>query len=499
MYVADDTRTMTFVLREVMHLHTVKIPTPGSTGSVLPGTLYRFVASPLSAMLKQRTNATTHADEYYTNTLGITASRWREIKYVGTRVQFVPLATTGRVDPADITQSASGVPRSSVGGSDYSPQGSIHPYDALNFIHWRRWTGGNFNIPKWDTDALATTDDAYIQKCLAYDQEWLADDRFNHSKLTDGMQFDSVPLRVDLETSALAGNSLFGFYTAGSLVADKNNYAGVNSGNSSESDAKTNADANPVGNPLYHLSGQVNAVYDPDLTSWLQPAGMIMPTAGKDYHEQGWLPNPFAGFTYTPSESYTPGDESWLVSGYWPQFPWFADYPSIASHQFDYTSGGVTKTTKWASTYPLDLNYLIKLCIERFLNPLAIIRLPPAYGSMFYWTVYMAHIFCLRKPFLTNSAWQVGTVQKMDQVASPVAKLAGDDDDLTPELVAVADAPIIQSIGADPYGLTESPIVMTLADLAPHMRTYSEPRHVGVGAPRESQEGDADGKEVTDS
>lgn len=474
MYIGDDTRTMTFVLREVFHYHTSKINT---SSTQMPGELLRIVASPLGAMLTSNSDGT----GYKVNTLGFTASRWREIRYVGTRVQFVPLATTGRIDPADITQSASGVPA----GDTFSPQGSVHPYDALNFAHWRRWLGGNINLPAWDPNAPA--DDA-IDRSLKYDQVWLSDDRFNHVKLTDGFSFDSVPLRVDLETAALAGNSLFGFANDIMLTGQRMPGVLIHSVTGGKNSAIVQANTRKVGGTIVTDAVPNNYYYSANLDKFFQPQGMLMPTAGKDYHEEGWLPNPFAGLTYkhvkrgtdgkdTDEPTISPGNETFAVNGYLPNFPWFADRTDLSSIGWDYVEGGSTTTNKGAAFAAFTTNFLVRLCMERFYNPIAIIRLPPAYGSMFFWTVYLAHVIQLRKPYLTNSAWTAGIVEKMTHDPTPLGALANDGV-YANELSAHPGPTIIQAIGPDPYGLAESPTVLSMSDLAPHMAMHAEPRHI---------------------
>lgn len=492
MYVGDDTRTMTFVLREVMHMHTNSLG--DHTTNEMPGKMLRVIASPLSSMIKKVTQTDSEGKEttkYLVNTLGITTSRWREIRYVGTRVQFVPLATTGRIDPADITQSASGVPSQ----GSFSPQGSIHPYDAMNFVHWRRWTGGNINIPAWPSGTVSGTGDEarknYAKKSLAYDQEWLADDRFNHVKLTDGMQFDSVPLRVDLETSALAGNSLFGFSTT-MMMTPGRDQLGLVYGQTTGANAISTANTLPIGSTFPTLNRSANYVFDADLSKYFQPAGLMAISAGKEYHEEGWLPNPFAGFKYKPDDpagDLTPGDEKYQITGYLPNFPWFADRTSLTPESFPYDEGSssTTKTEKYAATVPFLIDYLINLCVERFLAPIALIRLPPAYGTMFYWTAYMAHVFQVRKPFLTNSAWTVGKVEDLGHDVAPVNRLAGIAD-VSPELVTIGEETIYQAIGPDPYGLAESPMTVTLADLAPNTHVHAEPWRV-ISIQEENRDG----------
>lgn len=484
MYIGDDTRTMTFVLREVFHYHTTKLD---KTKTTMPGQLLRIVANPLGAMLTADDGA------YKVNTLGFTASRWREIRYVGTRVQFVPLATTGRLDPADITQSASGIPGGTAENPEFSPQGSIHPYDALNFAHWRRWTGGNINIPSWDPNAPA--DDA-IDRSLKYDQVWLSDDRFNHVKLTDGMSFDSVPLRVDLETAALAGNSLFGFST--DLMMHGSRMSGIQVyGADSKNAAVPLANQRKVGFTLANANLPNNYYYSANLDEYFQPQGMMMLSAGKDYHEEGWLPNPLAGFTYefVPKEigtekydyTITPGNETYKINGYQPNFPWFADRTDAGTVAWEYTQGGTTTSTKGAALAAFATNYLVRLAQERFYAPIAIIRLPPAYGSMFFWTAYMAHVFQLRKPYLSNSAWTVGLVEKMTHDPTPLDSLT-DTPQYGQELVAHPGPTVIQAIGPDPYGLAESPMVLSMSDLAPHMTVHAEPRHIFEEEPDVSED-----------
>lgn len=467
MYTPDDTRKMVFSLREVMNYHTKKIPARDKTSGAIqrePGELLRFVTNPMEAVIKKNSTS----GNYEINTLGHTLSRWREIRYIGTRLEVVPLATTGKIDPDDITQSASGIPRS--GTTDeppaFAPQGSIHPYDAINFVSYRRWTGGNISVAAWDGSGLAsgTSDDPYVQRCLAYDQSWLADERFNHVKLTDGFKFDAVPLRVDLETAALAGNSLFGFSTPGSIFPD------FGEQNLSMREGSTEPGKQPIGS-----SGQTAGAWlDPGMEAYFQPRGLIMPTAGNQYHEEGWLPNPLAGFHYTQTGTYTPGNDKYVISGFYDNFPWFADRTDISSITSTYTDSGSTYHSRLQS---FDLNYLVKLVIERFINPLALIRFPCAYGTMFFWNIFMEHILEVRKPFLVNSTWNAGKVQVIANLTTPLSSFTNEkeyEEFRTP----YREMDTISCISPDPYGLSEEPSTVTLSDLTPTLgyRIKQEPR-----------------------
>lgn len=463
MYTPDDTRKMVVSLREILHYHTKKIPAHKTTSGATqeePGQLLRIVTNPMEAVIKKNTSG-----NYEINTLGHTLSRWREIRYIGTRIEAVPLATTGKIDPDDITQSASGIPRGSNNDNPpvFSPQGSIHPYDATNFVSYRRWTGGNISVAKWDGTGLTASEDAYIQQCLKYDQNWLADERFNHIKLTDGFKFDAVPLRVDLETAALAGNSLFGFSTAGSFFPDFGDISQTITPGPTEPVAKK-----PIGEGLTNVSA---AWLDPVMESYFQPRGLIMPQAGNQYHEEGWLPNPLAGFQYYQNAYYTPGNEKYTIAGFYENFPWFADRVNLGSVESSYGTGPDTIYTRLQT---FNLNYLVKLVLERFLNPIALVRFPCAYGTMFFWNIFMEHILEVRKPFLVNSEWNAGKVQAISNLETPLSAFTAEKE--TEEFrTPFEELKAISCISPDPYGLSEEPSTVTLSDLTPTLGYYVRP------------------------
>lgn len=390
----SDTNQLTFSLRERTWLST-KIFDPEQYGE--PGQLLRIVCDPVSSMIAVGdSQGQIHGAAAYAAPLCLTISRFRDFKYIGTRISLVPAASTGQIDPAHISTAA--------GVNNY-----MHPRDVDNLLHWRRWVGGDFRVPAVGANGSAgryTEKDAYD-----LDAAWLSDSRFNHARISDGFSMFVRPLRARIETSAMATASIFGFYNADSM-------------------------------DLFYGQERQN-------TDDYQPLGQTMLTAG-DVRPDSWIPNPFAGLVFNiESGSGFPGNErNLVVSGYRNRFPWFADVPDLDSTkpQFHNVTAGM----------------LLGLIRQRLLAPICILRLPPAYGSVYYFTLYMRHYFAVRRPFLTSGTYVAARIERFDM--NPVQPVQGLRL-LSADAESVDEYPIIQMISPDPYGASDSADILSMQDL----------------------------------
>lgn len=416
----SDTNLVQFSMRERMFLSTPAFVPKKSTQ---PGKVYRVCADPIGSIIRSETPQ--HGlPMVYASPLALTLSRFRDFRYVGTRVALVPAASTAQIDPAHISTTA--------GTNNY-----MHPRDVSNCIHWRRWMGGNFRIP-----SLSATDPTGYSETDAYmlDAAWLSDERFNHVSVGDGFEFFSEPFRANVETSAAGTNSLFGFRDILFAGGERKWNHGL-------------AEAVPILDPARGVGA-------------LGSEGAMV-LSGGSVHPDTWVPNPFAGFMYSMDGGTKIGEDkqAYHVSGINERFPWFSD------------TGVIRIGDDSAMDFTLAEFY--NLVRERFMAPLCILRLPSAYGSPFYWTLYFRHYFAVRKPFLVNGTWSVGLVSTMyDQVPDG---LGAPDDGRNPIQYLIAkpaDEPVIQMISPDPYAAADSDggqDVICLSDdpYAPRMPVYS--------------------------
>lgn len=277
---------------------------------------------------------------------------------------------------------------------------SVDPRDITNQIHYRRWIGDNFHVPQIDPSG---NDDVYLLwDSYDLDAAWLADSRFAHAPITDGFDVFVQPLRSTVEMSAAATNSMFGFYSSVCV---------------SPREVPTN----------------------------YQAPGMVALTGG-DVVVDGWMPNPLAGFRYASKHdpNYETGEELMYVSGFNPLFPWFSDLLDL--------------------TGAVGVEDLYRMCRERLMAPLMILRIPPAYGTKFYWALYMRHYFAARKPFYVCGNWVAGKVSRMvpsdpSQWSSPLRVLQECDQD--PDGI---DYHVSQMAAPDPYGNDMAVRVVTMRD-----------------------------------
>lgn len=389
-----DTNYLNFSLRERFWLNT-KVFDPDTPSTTEPGQTIRLAVDPFSALISSNQDVHTGEIRHYASQLALTLSRFREFRYVGTKVAVVPAATSVAVDPAHISADYAGT-------NNY-----MHPRDTNNMMHWRRWLGGNIRVPSvrpTGADGKYTAADSYD-----LDSAWMSDVRYNHVPISQGFETFVAPKRATLQIGAGSMVSLLGIWSEKSI-------GGKEHGTEAH---------------------------------W-QTYGQTALSTG-EVVEDGWVPNPFAGFQYDwidelPSGWPQTGNEIPYVVSYNPLFPWFGDVVNLAT---------VANTPS--------INALIDLIRERFLAPLCILRLPPAYGSSYYFTVYLRHFFSVRKPYLVNGVWVAAKVQRF--TPSPVPGANG--------LRMLAEVPdvdddyhIVQSISPDPYAGGDDTSVMSMDDLA---------------------------------
>lgn len=391
----SETNELVFSLRERAWLSTTIFAAGKDSSRTEPGQILRIVCDPIGSMISSNSTTPSGNPLHYSCPLALTLSRFRDFKYIGTKISLVPAATTGQVDPAHISTAA--------GVNNY-----MHPRDVGNMIHWRRWVGGNFRVPSVKPTGIdATTSIVYYTENDAYDLDaaWLSDSRFNHALVSDGFSMFVRPLRARLETAAAATTSIFGYYNPDSLAYK------------------------PGESPEYQIRGQT------------------MITAG-DVVPDSWVPNPFAGFKFTIQyDSPGAGNERIYVTDVNKTFPWFADLPDLT---------GIIDSQVMTT--------FVNRVKQRFYAPVCILRLPPAYGSVYYYTLYMRHYFAVRRPYITNGVYVAAKIQRF-------VPTNGDENIGSPQrfLTAIEDPDdmyhVVQMISPDPYGAADSPDTLSMDDL----------------------------------
>lgn len=232
----SDTNVLRFSLRERGWLSTFRFVKDSPRE---PGQTLLITADPMGALMQYDDVRATA----YASSLAFTLSRFRDFRYVGTKLSVVPVATTAQVDPAHVQQTDTVDPSLNF----------VHPRDVGNMIHWRRWVGGNISLPHVRPTGVGNV---YVPTdSYNLDAAWLSDVRFNHAPISDGFSIYTVPLRASAEMPALFTNSVFAYYDAGSIA--------------------------PTG----------PAAADRQLR------GQTALTGGQIVKDS-WGPNPFAGFTY---------------------------------------------------------------------------------------------------------------------------------------------------------------------------------------------------------
>lgn len=361
--------------------------------TVEPGKTLRIVADPLGSMLHIEEKKDEKGQPVYNiqaSPLAVTASRFRDFLYVGSTFTIVPAANNAQVDPAHVNDNGAG-------SSNY-----LHPIDMSSTLHYRRWLGGDFDVPHGTpTGANSTYTE---QDSLKLDDLWLNDSRFNHVPITEGFGFDSVPMETDLVTNPLAANSVFAYFQTSS------------------------------GSAASGLREQ----------PWEQPMGALA-IRGSELKRRLWMPNPFAGFVYTPRSSddstYRPEAPKYNVTELNRFFPWFGDLtelmtpPSMKNIVFD----------------------VLHMVHNSLLNPLCILRLPPSYGSRFFWTGYMRHEFAFRHPYLLDGTWTAGKIEGLKYDPSDLHLQTVDSDGYTHLNYTIDESPeclhggILHTAPTDPY------------------------------------------------
>lgn len=346
-----NTNTLTFTLRERAYLSTKIFEPESLTAGQEPGQTLLVSVDPIGALLSPgvdivRSGEDNLAPAPYATALAVTLSRFRRFRYIGTRVGLRPAATTGQVDIAHIS----------------APQGGannyVHPYDVSNMIHYRRWIGGNIDLPHLRIGTHLAPDGSTsikwgTKQAMDLDLAWMSDPRFMHSNVSQGFDLFARPMRATVEAAPEGATTmwLYGQYTS----------AGQE-GSFAESGAESTT-RKSLGRTM--LTG-----------------GHIVP--------DGWTHNPLSCFQYTSdygrSSDGAPGHDTYHITGIQPRAPWFADYYNVG--QF---AGSVADA--------------LKLVKERYMNPVCILRLPPAYGTVMYYTMYIAHYFSVKEPYLTNTAY----------------------------------------------------------------------------------------------
>lgn len=373
-----------FSVRERAWLST-EVFTPGATE---PGQTLFLSVNPLKAFLAPaQTGSTPETSKsgvvHYASTAVLLLSRYRDMRYVGTKISLVPAATTGSVDPAHIND-ASGV------------QNSMNPKDISNLIHWRRWLGANIALPFVTGTATTgyTLDDAYD-----LDAAWMSDAEFNHAAVTDGFSVVVRPKLVDTAMSASAVGSVFGIRNVSNLAIDASGYSAQS------------------------RVGQTA----------LRPSS-------REIYTEGWSPNPLAGLKYTTRSPMShPGEEECYISGVNSAYPWYADAP-------------------YAS---ISTEVMLSLLKYRYTYPALILRLPPAYGTKLYWTLYMRHLMEFRRPYIASGQWTAGSItpyrtERTGDASEPTLVAHPEDADKYSLHVYVAPDPYLgtgNSVGID-FGST---------------------------------------------
>lgn len=335
------TNTISFKLKERVYLST-KAFVPNQEQE--PGKTYVITADPIGSLLSSK----------YASTLAVTLSRFREFRYFGTRMALRPAATVGQIDPAHISDS--------IQGSNY-----MHPRDVSNSIHFRRWIGGNFDLPHVNphvSEEQPGTYEWHQDDAYNLDLAWLSDSRFNHVNVSQGFDLFSSPKRAVLTGPAAASNSMFAYASSYSAVG--------------------------AGTFLDYRSHPTQEV-------WM-PRGMSMVT-GQEIVDDTWTPNPLSCFKYRleyNDPQNTPAPDLYTIEAVNTDAPWFADISNVGEF-----SGDVT-----------DAFQMIK---DRYRAPICILRIPPSYGSKFYWACYFVHYFAVRYPFISNSKWTATKIQTLQE------------------------------------------------------------------------------------
>lgn len=370
-----------FSIRERAWLAT-EVYTPSA---VEPGQTMFVSVNPLKAFLSAQDTTTEGQTgvHHYASNGALLLSRYRDMRYVGTKISLVPAATTGSVDPAHINE-ASGI------------QNSMNPKDISNLLHWRRWLGATIALPR----VYPTGTNGYsLEDAYDLDAAWMSDSEFNHAAVTDGFSVVVRPKLVDAAFSAAAVGSVFGVRNVNNLALSESSYSQLN------------------------RSG---------LTA-LRPST-------REIYTEGWSPNPLAGLRYTLRDAVTePGEERCYISGVNNAYPWFADAPYAA----------------------LNVSTILTLLKYRYTYPALILRLPPAYGTRLYWTLYMRHLLEFRRPYIETAHWTVGTImpyrtETNDDTHEPVLTAHPEDSDKYALHVYVAPDPYLSagnSVSAD-FGAT---------------------------------------------
>lgn len=386
------------------------------TSTEQPGTIIKWIADPIKALIGQDATGTGRVP--YVTGLGMTMSRYREIRYYGTRISFVPAASTNVTDPAHISEPVGGV----------QPTTTLGPRDTGNCIHVRKWLGDPIDLP-YITPADATGKYT-ADESQALDVAWMSDPRFSHINVGDGFSLFARPLKASVDTAAVASQSLFAY-------------------------------ASPLSvGPVYTGDRKSTVDYHPDSFNALT-------SAPRHLHDQGWVINPLAGLTFKQRKSgeelvdINPYDPQYEISGYLAHYPWFGDAYNVKS--------------------TISLATLLDWIRRRFQAPVCIIRIPPAYGSIYYWTVYAIHYFGARKLITVNAHFSASQVTIMHHGRISV----NGTDKLS--MYGGDEIPMTQVMAVDPYACSETGHVMTmhdeLEDLYPPLEVTDNPPSIWQMSP----------------
>lgn len=301
-----------------------------------PGKTLFISVNPLSAFVADMEQTTPTVVEPpsgiagYSSNAALVLGRFMRFRYVGTKISLVPAAAQSSVDPAHINE-------------DANVANSMNPKDIGNLIHWKRWLGSRVALPYVHATGSGSPKKYTLTDAYDLDAAWMSADSFQHTPITDGFSIVVKPKVSTATISAAVSQSVFGFKDASSLS--------------------------------YSAGGDAAS-----------SAGL---RASSDITEEGWLPNPLAGLTYTiKPDSVKTGAERCYITGVNTNYPWFSDaFPELSA---------------------TDIIALIK---RRYLYPACIIRLPPAYSSKFYWTVYIRHLLEFDDPYIVTSSFPAANIQ----------------------------------------------------------------------------------------
>lgn len=226
-------------------------------------------------------------------------------------------------------------------------QNAMNPKDVSNMIHWSRWLGAPRSLPY-----VSGTGSAVGTPPLP---SYTLKDSYDLDAAWSSMDdFQHVPVT---EGFSVVVKPLVTTATLGSSVVSS----------------------------VFGFKDSASLGYDPagvDSRVGLRPDV-------SELRAEGWLPNPLAGLKFSTDEASYPGKERCYVSGINLSYPWYADDSNPSA---------------------LTAENILTLIRKRYVYPALILRIPPAYGSKFYWSIYLRHLIEFSDPYLISSQYMTGSM-----------------------------------------------------------------------------------------